>query len=473
MTKLCEFENCRRQAYYATVFDTPTHCKEHKLDGQRVRYDICKCGNAGPIFGLKDDNRASCCKLCRTPDMIDKKNKKCHCGKSRPSYGLPNTKTLTHCFECKTDDMIDLNNKKKLCVECHKVRATFGLIKGKATHCVTCKDKIMNNVLDTMCLGCNIVKPTFGFTDDSKPTYCFTCRLDGMINIKDNKCPCGTIATFGLVEDKAPSCCKLCKTPEMITIWKRKCLTCEVREPRYGNEGDKLPTYCSDCKTEEMINFYDNLCPCGTHACFGFEGDKKATCCEKCKKDGMKNITVTKCKANLQGITCTQYGNRKYKWYCTHCFAHLFPLDPLTFQIRCKTKELAVRDYINSVYTDFIHDKTLWIDGCNCTHKRRIDHRKLIGNTLLCIETDENQHKRYDKIDEQYRYDDLMMVHGGKFIFIRFNPDKYKEKNVNKNPTISTRLIELSKEIDKQVKRIENEENTSLLEIVYMYYDDE
>ena len=143
----------------------------------------------------------------------------------------------------------------------------------------------------------------------------------------------------------------------------------------------------------------------------------------------------------------------------------------LTYQIRSKTKEIAVRDFINENYEGFYHDKPLWIGGCDCTHRRRIDHWILIGNTLFCIETDENQHKYYNKLDEIYRYDDLFMIHGGKFIFIRFNPDKYKEGNKNKNPNISTRLIELQKEIDKQIKRIENEENLDLLEIIPMYYD--
>jgi len=52
-----------------------------------------------------------------------------------------------------------------------------------------------------------------------------------------------------------------------------------------------------------------------------------------------------------------------------------------------------------------------------------------IGNTLLCIETDENQHMSYDPQDEINRYNDLMMVHSGKWIFIRFNPDKYTDKS--------------------------------------------
>ena len=34
-------------------------------------------------------------------------------------------------------------------------------------------------------------------------------------------------------------------------------------------------------------------------------------------------------------------------------------------------------------------------------------HRKLIGNTILAIETDEFGHHSYDPKDEEIRYDDL------------------------------------------------------------------
>jgi hypothetical protein len=56
-----------------------------------------------------------------------------------------------------------------------------------------------------------------------------------------------------------------------------------------------------------------------------------------------------------------------------------------------------------------------------------------VGSKLiLCIEINENQHKGYDNDHEEIRYNDLYMLHGGKFTFIRFNPDKFKNK-VGKN----------------------------------------
>jgi hypothetical protein len=212
---------------------------------------------------------------------------------------------------------------------------------------------------------------------------------------------------------------------------KRICIKCNDKQATYNYEGNKAE-FCNSCKTEDMINVMD------------------------------------KCKSGM----CYNTGNIKYRYYCTFCFQHLFPLDPLTFQIRCKTKELAVRDFINSNFEGFQHDKTLEYGGCDCLNRRRIDHRKLINNTLLCIETDENQHKQYNKKDEHDRYNDLLTTFTCKYIFIRFNPDSYNDKNGKKcNPSISTRLLILKEEIYKQIKRIQNEENNDLLEIKYLYFD--
>ena len=64
---------------------------------------------------------------------------------------------------------------------------------------------------------------------------------------------------------------------------------------------------------------------------------------------------------------------------------------------------------------------------------------------------------------EEIRYDDLFMVHSGKWIFIRFNPD-------GKGVDMEDKLARLVEEISKQIERIENEENTELLEVVKLFY---
>ena len=67
----------------------------------------------------------------------------------------------------------------------------------------------------------------------------------------------------------------------------------------------------------------------------------------------------------------------------------------------------------------------------------------------------------------ELRYDDLFMVHGGKWIFIRFNPD-------GRGVAMEDKLARLMEEVEAQTGRIEREENTELyellLEIIKLFY---
>jgi hypothetical protein len=194
----------------------------------------------------------------------------------------------------------------------------------------------------------------------------------------------------------------------------------------------------------------------------------------RCVETDCKNGAASKsgkCITHGGGIRCpncinwidSRGGKFKYDGYCTTCFKRVFPDDPRSKIIYAHTKEIRVRNEINTHFEGFIHDKPLYTSHCDCTLRRRIDHYKLIGNTLLCIETDEFAHSSYDPKDEEIRYDDIYMVHGGKMIFIRFNPD-------GKGIDIEDKLDILMGEITKQIERIEHEKNTDLVEIIKMFY---
>ena len=179
-----------------------------------------------------------------------------------------------------------------------------------------------------------------------------------------------------------------------------------------------------------------------------------------------------KCVAHGGGKRCpncidwidSRSGCLKYDGYCATCFKRIFPDDERSKIIYTHTKEIMVRNAINTNFEGFIHDKPLYTDNCNCTHKRRIDHHKLIGNTVLAIETDEFGHRGYDEKDEEIRYHDLFMIHSGKWIFIRFNPDN----NISK-VDIDDKIDKLIETINDCINRINNDENKELLEIIKMY----
>ena len=205
---------------------------------------------------------------------------------------------------------------------------------------------------------------------------------------------------------------------------------------------------------------------------------------DKCKRHGGGARCVElNCKASAQGKTdkCIAHGggarcpnciywidsrcgSSAYDGYCATCFKVIFPNDERSKVVYKHTKEIMVRNIINKNFDGFIHDKPLYTGNCDCTHRRRIDHRKLIGNTILAIETDEFGHRGYDKKDEEIRYDDVYMIHSGKWIFIRFNPDT----NVSKID-IQDKLDKLVEIMKECIYRIEHEENIELLEIIKLY----
>ena len=207
-----------------------------------------------------------------------------------------------------------------------------------------------------------------------------------------------------------------------------------------------------------------------TNKCVAHGGG--ARCVEPNCKTSAQGKT-NKCVAHGGGARCpnciewidSRSGSTKYDGYCATCFKRLFPGDPRSAIIYSHTKEILVRNIINKHFNDFIHDRPLYTGGCDCTHRRRVDHRKLIGNTMLAVETDEFGHRGYDVTDEEIRYDDLYMIHSGKWIFIRFNPDTNRSKI-----DIEDKLDKLIETMENCIERIKGGENIDLVEIIKLFY---
>lgn len=514
MPLICKHLNCKNRASYGFTYGNPEYCKDHGIEKKAyTQYGICVCGKTQPRFALPDDKRPSCCSSCKLENMINIVDRRCKCGKHLASFGKPTDKRGCYCHECKEEGMINFKTRNKKCL-CEKVIPSFGFKEDeKPSCCVSCKKEGMISLMNDLC-PCGKTA-AFGFKDDKIPSLCNTCKKEGMENIVTKKCSCRkAIPTFGNKDDKTPKYCKSCKTKDMINISARRC-KCGKSQPVFANLGEKIPTccvvckeekmvdirskkckcgkaqptfglttdkiarYCALCKTEDMINIKARKCLCGkSQPVFGIKGDDRPTCCTLCKKEGMVDIISKMCKGllNFNGkkYDCPyeHRGKNKYSYYCTYCFEQNFPDDPRTELIHKKSEELKVKDYLVSNIKNyaFIHDKTLWTGQEDCTCRRRIDFRTLIGNTLLCIEVDEHQHNAYK--DDNLRYDDLMMLHGGKFIFIRYNPHCYiDKKGVKRNPELKTRLSALHIEINTQINRILREDNKELLEVVYLYYN--
>jgi len=301
------------------------------------------------------------------------------------------------------------------------------------------------------CKDCN--KRASFAKPDELAIYCYTHKKDGMINVYK----------------------KICNEKDCKTRVVGKTDKCTKHGGNRCNEPG-CKTGSADSKTGKCIKHGGNLCrepgcKSGAHSggkCIKHKGGKR--CNEPGCGAGAQSNT-NKCMAHGGGKRCpncidwidSRGGCVKYDGYCATCFKRLFPDDERSKVVYSHTKEIRVRNAINDKFDGFIHDRPLYTGNCDCTHKRRIDHRKLIGNTILAIETDESGHIGYDEQDEEIRYHDVYMIHSGKWIFIRFNPDGDKKIDME------DKLEKLIDTIQEQVGRIENEENEELLEIIKLY----
>ena len=248
------------------------------------------------------------------------------------------------------------------------------------------------------------------------------------------------------------SLCKECGGGEICEHGKERSICKECRGSKICIH-NKIRNACKECHGSSICEHNKRRCSCGL--CGGSQ--------------------ICKSRKEPYNTGCVIRGNRKLNGFCSHCFVNIFPDDPRALNVRKKSKEIQVVSHILSKYNEFKHDKPFYVDlegGC-CETKRRIDLRNLFNNTMLCIEIDENQHKRYIKQDENNRYDDLYMDFSGKFIFIRYNPDKFIDKyGKSKNPMFETRMEVLEKTIHKHIDRIENNENQDVMEIYHLFYDE-
>jgi hypothetical protein len=502
----CTLADCNRNATYGLKYMTPIYCRHHGLkNGSRHYLKVCICGLAQSTYGNKGDHRPSCCKTCKTPTMIDLRDNKCK-GKDgdedctiRSSYGNPGEKP-TYCAKHREPDMIDLVND--LCEgkdgekACTKLPC-FGTEKKTPRFCFDHKLEGMENVIDKKCEFENCKKkPSQGLVW-GEPTHCAKhAEKNTMKNVVSRRCEgkdeeqnCEKLPTFGLIKGNATHCFEH-KTSEMFDVKHMRCSgkesdgkDCQIR-PSYGNEKSK-PIYCVNHKEKDMWDVVSYLCDkenCFIQAGFGFVG-KTPTRCFKDKEPDMIDLTHNGLRCHgppgLKGsdgkCPYEQRGTKKYDGFCTTCFPVAFPRDSRTFTIKKNSDELIVRDYLAANFPElnFIHDKPLWTHNCDCSHRRRIDLRTQIEGTILAVEVDEHQHKYKDVKDEELRYDDVFMIHSGKWCFIRYNPHTFLDsEGKRKNPAKSERLTKLKEMILTQIGRIRNELNTDLVEIHKMYYSE-
>ena len=356
--------------------------------------------------------------MCRYPDC-----------KKRSTFNKNGLKAL-YCSEHKLDGMVDVKNKTCFHPNC-KTIPNFNIEGFKALYCSEHKLDGMINVKSKKCFHPNCKKqPAFNIEGSQLGLYCSEHKLDGMINVKSKTCHypnCKTQPTFNIEGSQLGLYCSEHKLDGMVDIKSKRCQheNCKT-QPHFNIEGEIQGLYCSIHKLNGMIDIKNKRCQhenCKTGPGFNFEG-LKALYCSKHKLEGMINIKDKSCQNNW----CYTLVTEKYDGYCLFCYINMFPDKPVTRNY--KTKEFSVVEHVKTEFPDlsWTADKTI-VGGCS---KRRPDLLLDLGEQILVIEIDENQHTDYDCSCENKRIMEISQDLGHRpIVFIRFNPDDYSNEGKN------------------------------------------
>jgi uncharacterized protein YajQ (UPF0234 family) len=424
--------------------------------------DLCK---------IKDINKYKIRKII--------KYKKClNCNK-KASYNHYMNIIPIYCVKHKKNNMIDIKNKK--CIKCN-IRQPICNYKNetKALYCGNCKLDNMINIITKKCIKCNNKIPIFNYKNEIKALYCLNCKTKDMIDIKNKKCiKCNNIRPSYNYENKKKALyCDNCKIDNMINIISKRCIKCNIKQPTFNYKNKKKALYCIDCKLDDMIDVNNKKCiKCNIkQPRFNYENKKKILYCGDCKLDNMIDIIAKKC------IICNikQARVKKYKGYCIRCFMFNFPNEFVTRNY--KIKENHVTDYIKEEFRDInlIFDKTIL---CGCS-KRRPDIFIDLFNYCIIIEVDENQHKSKEYEDNNRNYEIYEDLANRPLIFIRFNPDSYKNNNKKVKScfkickSTGIQIVDSKKKFNKRLNKLKETINYYLenkpkedITIHKLYYD--
>ena len=173
-----------------------------------------------------------------------------------------------------------------------------------------------------------------------------------------------------------------------------------------------------------MIDIRNNKCKfneCIKRPNFNYEGEKKSIYCFEHKKDDMIDVKSRRC----INEHCNTFASKtKYRGYCFRCFMYIFPDEPISKYYKIKEKH--VSDYITQQFPHISLILDNQIDG-GCSRKRPDIFIECLTYSII-IEVDEDQHSDYSC--ENKRMMQLFKDLGDRpIIFIRFNPDKYIDKD--------------------------------------------
>jgi hypothetical protein len=333
----------------------------------------------------------------------------------KPTYArkkCEHGKQACQCIQCGTGTCIH-KKIKSLCIECEG--SGICIHKIIKSRCVECKGGSIceHSKRRSRCIECQggSICP-----HKQLKSRCVECNGNALCIHKKRKEYCIECATSECIceHQKRKSRCTECQGTEICPHGNNKyfCIECDGKDIC---EHKKVKNQCVECD--------------GTRIC---EHKKRKSICVECngayicEHKKQRNQCII-CTPDSGCQHCKSIGILSSRWkpYCFRCYCVLNPNAIIPRQF--KLKEHYVMDALKDHYKDtltLIFDKTIE-GGCS---KHRPDLFIDFGTHCLIIEIDENQHTNY--ICEQKRMIALYEDNGfRKIVFIRFNPDGYKESS--------------------------------------------
>jgi hypothetical protein len=335
--------------------------------------------------------------------------------------------------------MIDINHKK--CIECNIKRPNYNYQgETKGLYCSDCKKSDMIDVKNKKCIKCLIKNPSFNYIGETKRLYCYDCKTSDMINLVNKKCKtsnCRRLALYAL-PGISPEYCSYHRQEGMIRNPRKKCLIINCNE--IATHGLTQSEHCESHSQVNEYNLAERTCPqCGKIDILNKDG----ICVNTCSLLEIDNIIKKRKKRHEEIITKL-------------------------------IKENIDISQILFTWTDQMIDTS-------CT-KQRPDFVFHCGTHVVIVEVDEEQHKSYKSCgntkEEIHKTEFIRMYNIGNIfiglpiIFIRYNPDEFKDNN-GKKKIISN--ISRHDIILKWIKNYINfDVNTDIhckIRVIYLFYD--
>ncbi len=343
---------------------------------------------------------------------------------------------------------------------------------------------------------------------DKRKDICRKCNGSAFCEHDKRKSQCKECKGSQICEhDKRKAICRKCKGSSFCEhgIQKHQCLSCKGASIC---KHDKLKSRCRECEGSSFCehDIRKSTCRKCQESSFCSHNKQKSQCIS-CKgasvcKHAKRKYTCWQCSPesnnfckrryalpplapdSLQSILtsenstrCPKVKQKKYDNYCTTCFVDLDPNNPLSKGAHLASKELKVLRYLTEEFPGiFTHNRRLILSDRDksCTiYNRRIDFQTEVKNYVFCIEVDENQHKYYDPLEEEKRIMQIYENANRNMVFIRFNPDKYKQDGKLMRTSFDKRLITLGNKIREVIDRIESDKGySSWFTEIKMFFDD-